>query len=314
MGMPISSNEKNSVDLQLPPTDGERQLADPQVADALAGLFNESNPWLRQAVVGALEGLGEVAVKSLIVALSDSDAGVRRRVVEALGHMDDERIEEALTLALSDGNASVRSSAAAALGRLREERPVEPTTSADDEEKSDLPQTARDTETPTRYTKTVEPLITIRHTDPRMRVAAAERFGQLGDPRAAAPLIGLLGDSDSLVRQAATKALERLGDPAVELLITAVRDGNLVVQRQAIHVLANQKNVRQVEPFITALEKDDETMRADAIRALQRIGTPAALAAIQQHQARPQRLAKIKGVVKRLLLPAVTRLLRQPSS
>jgi HEAT repeat protein len=54
----------------------------------------------------------------LIVALSDSVAGVRKQAAWALGALDDSRAVSALTKSLKDPDAGVRKQAAWALGAI----------------------------------------------------------------------------------------------------------------------------------------------------------------------------------------------------
>ena len=130
---------------------------------------------------------GKRAVEPLIVALRDSDSGVRVAAAQALGQLGDERAVEPLIAILRDSDSGVRVAAAQALGQLGDERAV-------------------------------EPLIAIlKDSDSGVCVAAAQALGQLGDKRAVEPLILALED-----RTAFSVLLRKLGPKKIEV-IKAVR-------------------------------------------------------------------------------------------
>ena len=69
--------------------------------------------------VGAQQAGSEAAVDALILALKDSDAGVRREAARALSQLNNRRAVPALASALKDANVEVRRQAAFALGQIR---------------------------------------------------------------------------------------------------------------------------------------------------------------------------------------------------
>jgi HEAT repeat protein len=169
---------------------------------------------VRKVAAGALGQLGVQledaalrarVVKSLIVALMDSDSDLRAAAAGALVKIGAPAVKP-LMAALKDGNWSVRRAAAGALGQLG----------------------ARLEDAALRA-RAVEPLIAALKDSDRQRVReAADALGQLGDPRAVQPLIAALKDDELWVRRNAAESLVRLYqsgllDEAHKALILAER-------------------------------------------------------------------------------------------
>ena len=211
-------------------------------------------------------------IKGLIKALRyRKDEGVRQAAAEVLGKIGDPRAVEPLIAALKDAEWIVREAAAKALGKIGDTRAVEPLIAA------------------------------LKDQNSWARAAAAESLGKIGDPRAVELLIATLKDKDSGVRKAAAKALDHLGwEPAqdeiagwywiakrdwdkcvalgaltVEPLIAALKDAGWSVRADAAKALGKIGDPRVVEPLIAALKDKDEYVRKAADEALVKIGAPA---------------------------------------
>ena len=112
---------------------------------------------------------------------------------------------------------------------------------------------------------------------------AAHALGQLGDPRAVAPLIQALRDADGGVRREAAHALGQLGDSrVVEVLIQALHDADGGVRREAAHALGQLGDPRAVAPLIQALHDADSEVRWEAARTLRQLGDPRIVAPLIQ--------------------------------
>ncbi len=147
---------------------------------------------------------------------------------------------------------------------------------------------------------------------------AARALGQIRDPRAVEPLIGMLQRWDTEPRLFAREALGRIGQPAVEPLIAALSGGGhneeigqalaqigapaieplLALLRSdyservwpATYVLGMFKDPRAVEALGAELDSENHLVRARAESALKVIGTPQAkeqLAAASRRHAPP---------------------------
>ena len=90
--------------------------------DELIGSLQEAlrgdDMWLRMAATSALVSLGDAAVPSLVPALQDEQAAVRRAAAKALGKLGHVAALADLLRALTDVDDSTRRFAAQALGRI----------------------------------------------------------------------------------------------------------------------------------------------------------------------------------------------------
>jgi len=104
----------------------------------------------------------------------------------------------------------------------------------------------------------------------------------IGDPRALAPLVAALADSDPRLRRAVVETLGKIGDVrAAESLMAALKDDeSSMVRFAAARALGKIGDPRAVEPLVTALGDvpDHEfapDVREAASEALEKIGAPA---------------------------------------
>jgi HEAT repeat protein len=103
------------------------------------------------------------------------------------------------------------------------------------------------------------------------RKDAAITLGEMGDPRAIAPLITALRDSEWNVREAAQDALAQIGPPAVDALIKALREYQ--IRTFVIQVLGKIKDERVLDPLMIQLR--NEEFKDVATKALVEVGLPA---------------------------------------
>jgi len=134
--------------------------------------------------------------------------------------------------------------------------------------------------------------------DRKVRKAAAEALGQIGDARAVTPLIAALMDVtvsyeaknaltkmgalavDDLVialgnkdtRSQARMVLGKIGNAALDSLITALKHKNEDVRAASASALGEIGNNRAVKPLIVATKDKSEDVRAKASIALGKIG------------------------------------------
>jgi hypothetical protein len=96
-----------------------------RVVDALVGaLHADENAGLRNSAVEALIRVGEPAVPALLKKIADSNADVRKFIIDVLGGIGDASAVGALVAALEDPDENVRSAAAENLGVIGGEAAV----------------------------------------------------------------------------------------------------------------------------------------------------------------------------------------------
>jgi HEAT repeat protein len=122
---------------------------------------------------------------------------------------------------------------------------------------------------PIRDPRAVAPLIAaLNDTDQEVAGLAAEALGQIKDPRAVEPLIAALKDKDA---SRAALALGEIKDPrAVAPLIAALKDTNEEVACWSAEALGHIKDPRAVEPLIAALKNKQLGVDEGAAEALMR--------------------------------------------
>jgi HEAT repeat protein len=120
----------------------------------------------------------------------------------------------------------------------------------------------------------------LRKSDPHARAAAAYALRFFGAP-AVPPLLEVLNERDSRVFFAAQSSLGFIGPPARDPLVNALQDRSALRRIGAVGALGViGKYDPTVLPHVTLLLDDpDKTVRVYAIRALGRMGAPAAAAA-----------------------------------
>ena len=107
--------------------------------------------------------------------------------------------------------------------------------------------------------------------DITLRMAAVKSLGELGDTRAAAPLLTVLkGDKEPKVRAMAAFALAKIKhDDAVEPLIDALKASDGTFRIAAVESLGEFADKRAVRPLIAVLKEDgDPKIRHSAAQAL----------------------------------------------
>ena len=104
--------------------------------------------------------------------------------------------------------------------------------------------------------------------DARVRCAAADALGDIGDPLAVEPLIGILSSEHETVRMAAAEALGKIGAPAIPPLIAAHRSGGMYRRAAAVKALVLTGDDRAVKPLLASLRDYDWLVRRTAAEGL----------------------------------------------
>jgi HEAT repeat protein len=118
----------------------------------------------------------------------------------------------------------------------------------------------------------------LAHSDANIRVYAAEKLGESGNPDAVMPLIGALRDEKAVVRLAVIDALGRFQDVrAVKPLLPLLKDRYSSVILATMDVLGQIGNVEAVDSLRVFVENDVSTLRLGAMDALGLIGDSTAV-------------------------------------
>jgi HEAT repeat protein len=123
--------------------------------------------------------------------------------------------------------------------------------------------------------------------DPVRRAAAVEALGRTANAAAAPALITALRDADADVAREAATSLGSVGSAvAVEPLLAVLnnRDGyfHCVVRAAASHSLGQLRDLRAVAPLLDAINDPITEVSAEAIRALASLADPRGIPALLQ--------------------------------
>jgi len=217
------------------------------VKELIKRLESTQDPVLRR---GLCEELGRIrdkkATPALIEALNDEDFGVRMNACDALGNIGDEKATPKLIELFKDKHNQVKISAILALGSIRD-------------------------------VEGVAPLIKILEegNDSRVRLAAIQVLGKLGDKRAVLVLSNTFTDSDVVIRRASVKSLGEIrAEESFSSLIDALSDGDMDVRQNAAESLGNLGNKKAIKPLNKRLKREKDLMAKVVIsRALSLLGS-----------------------------------------
>ncbi len=265
----------------------------------------------KDPATAALVAMGAPAVDELIAALKDEDVAVRRGSAHALGKIADPRAVEPLIASTGDADPRVRGLAATALGRIRDSRAVAPLIALLEGADSGARRSAAEALAMIGG-PSVDPLIgALRHRDPSVRKDAAWALGSIKDLRAITPLIATLKDADADVQRTASdavaafgelavdpliedlrsprpsdrasviaayyagRALGMIGGPAVEPMTRLLNDPRPFVRHVAARELGTTKDPRAVDALVATVADAEQSVRLEATRALESIGSAA---------------------------------------
>ncbi len=287
-------------------------------SQALVDLLQDETPSIRVAVVEALGRAGDPEIcAAMIPLLDDGDAIVRERavwslrqllppvqlaemledlggfMVEGLAAPDPEKRTETTEVliwlgepaaglairALHSAEAAGRRHAAEVLGRIQ-----------------------------TRDPQAFEPLLAALHdsTDDDLRIIAAAALGNLGDKRAAPPLIALLTDDSAGLRETAVEALGSLkAENSIAALSELLNDADTDV-RIAVTKALSGMGAGALAPLQTALRDTESSVRDAAAEGLGNIGdhaaVPALVAALADLELNPPYLRQRAAAESRLTI------------
>jgi HEAT repeat protein len=231
-------------------------------ADAVPGLvkaLRDDNTAVRWNAAWALGEIGADAVPGLVKALRDRDGRVRGTAAGALAAIGVSDAVPGLVIALRDPSWTVREAAARALGQLKDAAAVHGLIEA------------------------------LRDTDDRVRSTASSALAAIGEAAVSA-LSHALHDDEAGVRLAAVGALgvityKKRIPGLLDALTKALEDEDNGVRAVVVWALGEMQDSTTLPILITVMRNDLRgNVRAAAVKALLRIGTPEARQAIEAWQ------------------------------
>jgi HEAT repeat protein len=205
---------------------------------------HEDEASVKVAAAAALARLRDPSAIALLVGeLRTVDEQSSRSVAEALVAFGEMAVDALLELLADAAHPAGRLWAARILGRLGSARAVD-----------DL-------------------IARLSDRDDRLRMAAAEALGAIGDPRALQPIVrATLRDPAPQVRAHAAGAVARIeGERAIDVLVAALADPDYATRIRALEAFETMR-IEDTGPLESALRDPNGEVRRRAALALERVG------------------------------------------
>jgi HEAT repeat protein len=223
-----------------------------EAVEAICGLLSDPDLTVQATAIETLTKIrAPDTIKHLITVLQDESEYVRRAAVEVLNEVGDQSAVKDLLNALRDVDWWVKVRAADALGSIGGPRVFDAV------------------------------LALIKDPDEFLRRTAVEILNTSKDSRAFDRLVEALKDEDWWVRERAVDALAAIGDPRAVPYLTEMLAENPEAGQVVIRALATLGDKRAVQPLLAQLEKSDNALRKEALRALQGLTDDSNAAAVQ---------------------------------
>ncbi len=243
----------------------------PRVVASLVRALSDSTAAVRKEAAEALGRLkATAAVPGLIRGLNDEDASVRQTLVRALARIEDDRAADGLIAALNDPSRQVRNYAAEALGRLGIRRAAPALVALMNDEHPEIRRQVISQLWRLRDTSSVDAIgRLVSDTSAAVRRTALSALGRFRQASSYAVLSRALSDGEPAVRAQAISSLARLRDPrAYQAFVSVLDDDSPDVRNAAVRALGAVKDSTAVPGLIQALGDDEEKVRLSAVNAL----------------------------------------------
>jgi hypothetical protein len=237
-------------------------------------------------------------IRGLIEAVRDGDPEIGIRAVTALRSLGATNSIPALqTLLVSVKDPALRTVLISTLDFLFQQE------MEDDEDDDEDKPSAKQQEN-----RTVHLIAQLNSNSPEQAIRAAQTLADMKEKLAAEALVVVFHNRQlaAEVRLAAAEALIKLESAPVEVtLLAALRNPDWRIRRNATAVLGQLHADWAVHPLIAALRDEQEIVRRTAYAALKRIGTTAALQAIEPPTLVAPVLPQIKPLAPEPIKPKV---------
>ncbi|HKV39232.1 MAG TPA: HEAT repeat domain-containing protein [Blastocatellia bacterium] len=217
----------------------------------------------------------DLAVKTIVDALGDSNAGVRSAAVIALGETLSKQAVPPLMSIIRDESSTLRGEAAVSLGKLGKWA-VPSLIAALADSRPSVRMLSAQALGDIRPIDAVPALIqAVSNVNSGDRAEAIDALGKIGDVRAVEPIIQAMQGGSTNIRRRAVQALALLPDPRVEpVLLAALADQDEGVRQTAAIGLGEIGDERAVKPLEQLADNDASSdVRSAAVAAIERLQT-----------------------------------------
>ena len=255
------------------------KLADSALLPDIIRRLDAKQPMVRAHLVQLLSRFDDpLSLQALIHALGDSNKAVRQAALSGLQKRKASQAVEAVCRLLGDPDLTVQAAAIETLTKIRAPDTVKYLVEVLQDESEYVRRAAVEVLNEIGDQNAVKDLLNaLRDVDWWVKVRAADALGAIGGPKVFDAILTLIKDEDEFLRRTAVEILNTSKDPrAFDRLIEALRDEDWWVRERAVDALASIGDERAVPHLIQMLEENPEAGQV-VIRALHALGDKRAI-------------------------------------
>ena len=255
------------------------KVADEALLPDIIHRLDSKQPMVRTHLVQVLARFDSpYSLNALIDALDDPNKAVRQSALQGLAKMQAPQAVEAICRLLGDPDLTVQATAIETLIKIRAPNTVKYLIDVLQDESEYVRRAAVEVLNEIGDQNAVKNLLNaLRDVDWWVKVRAADALGAIGGPKVFDAILALIRDEDEFLRRTAVEILNTSKDPrAFDRLIEALRDDDWWVRERAVDALAGIGDERAVPYLITMLEENPEAGQV-VIRALHNLGDKRAI-------------------------------------
>ncbi len=246
------------------------KVGDTSVVPALFALIGDTNAYVSQASIAAVEALRCDTTRALALeAAGSTDPTRRRAALQIVGKLAYPEATDLMTAAMSDPNERIRDTAIGALASLTDPRAFTALLGASGSPTAGARAAAMRALGRSTGAAAVALRAGVRDEDAWVRYYACQALGNLAVYEALDDVIGLIDDPAGQVRVAAIEAIAKLGDGrSTAVMDTACRSVDPDIRRVAILGLGACNRVEALPLLLREARSDDDASRLYALSAL----------------------------------------------
>jgi HEAT repeat protein len=254
------------------------RIGDPNVVGAVFDLLGETDAWVVQAAIGAIQSLGSRQTESMALQAASSPlANVRRAAMRLLSYFGYPSAYDVFATAMSDADMRVRDAAIAGVAFVEHPGAADLLlAAADDPSERARAAAMRGLGQSPPGERVIRRLCSaLSDDDAWVRYYACQALGRLAVEEAAGLLYQRLEDAAGHVRVAALEALSHLKDPrARSALRQAAQAPDPDIQRAALIGLGISGDLDGLPMLLAAAEAEDAATRLIALSVLAQFDSP----------------------------------------